>query len=636
MMSGSNSKGANRRVEMKARTLVLLALFGCGGSEPRPLPSTTPRAEDSAALVASASVAPVDLDASAAPDVVTAATGQYGGKWAFPDHFDGAPYPHGAVTSDCALATKVGLDVLEHGGNAVDAAVATAFALAVAYPTAGNLAGGGFAVLRFGKDGESAQGAARSTPDERALDFRETAPAVSTRDMFVGAKDGGPRMGWRSMATPASVAGLWALHQAKGKKPWKDVVAPAIAMARDGFVVSDAFLDEITQQKDRLAKNPDSAALFLPGGAPPVLGSTWKNPDLAGVLERVAKDGPKGFYEGPTAKAIVSEMKAHGGLVTQADLSGYRAKWRAPLVFTYRGARVVAMPPPSSGGVTLAMAAHILEGFDLPHEAWHSPAEVHDLAEALRRAFAARNARLGDPDFIKNPLGELLSPGWADAQRATIHADKATPSSEIKSLASPQDGPHTTNLCVVDADGNAVALTTTLNWFFGNGITIAGTGMIMNNEMDDFASIPGTANGYGLVQAEPNAIAPKKRMLSSMSPVVVTGADGNVELVTGGAGGPRIITSVLDVMSNVLDHGMDPVAAVDAPRFHMQHLPDVLGYEKNGLDAALRTPLEAMGYTLKEFGHLATTNAIGRAPAPGTGWIPAADPRRAGSLGTGW
>jgi gamma-glutamyltranspeptidase/glutathione hydrolase len=636
MTSGSKSKGANRRVEMKARTLVLLALFGCGGSEPKPLPVTLP--VDSAAPIAPlASVAPVVPDASV-PDVATAATGQAAGKWTYATHFDGTPFPHGVVTSDCALATKVGLDVLEHGGNAVDAAVATAFALAVAYPTAGNLDGGGFAVLRFGKDGESAQSAARSTPDERALDFRETAPAASSRNMFVAdAKDGGSRMGWRSMATPASVAGLWALHKAKGKTPWKDLLAPVIAMARDGFVVDAAFVEEVAQQKDRLAKNADSAALFLPGGAPPVLGSTWKNPDLANVLERIAKDGPKGFYEGPTAKAIVSEMKAHGGLVTQADLSGYQAKWRAPLVFTYRGTRVVAMPPPSSGGVTLAMAAHILEGFDLPHETWHSPAEVHDIAEALRRAFAARNARLGDPDFVKNPLAELLSPAWADAQRATIHADKATPSSEIKSLVSPQDGPHTTNLCVVDADGNAVALTTTLNWFFGNGITIAGTGMIMNNEMDDFASIPGTANGFGLVQEEPNAIAPKKRMLSSMSPVVVAGADGKVALVAGGAGGPRIITSVLEVIVSTLDHGMDPVAAVDAPRFHMQHLPDVLGYEKNGLDATLRGPLEAMGYTLKEFGHLATTNAIGRGPGQGNaGWIPAADPRRAGSLGAGW
>jgi gamma-glutamyltranspeptidase/glutathione hydrolase len=562
---------------------------------------------------------------------VTAAAPAVPPEWTYAARAQVPPSLHGAVTTDCALATKVGLDVLEHGGNAVDAAVATAFALAVAYPTAGNLEGGGFAVVHFGSD-------------ERALDFRETAPAAASRDMFVspvqdaGASDAGPTLkpsqtGWRSSGTPGSVAGLWALHAAKGSKPWKELLAPAIAMARDGIVVSDAFADEIDSSKKRLAGDPASTALFLPGGAPPKVGSTWKNPDLARVLERVAEQGPKGFYEGPTAETLASEMKAHGGLVTADDLRGYEAKWRTPLVFTYRGARVLAMPPPSSGGITLAMIAHILEGFDLPREAWHSPTEIHDLVEAMRRAFAARNARLGDPDFVKNPLDELLSKEWADAQRATIHADRATPSSEIKSVAASPSGPHTTNFCVVDAAGNAVALTTTLNWFFGNGITVAGTGMILNNEMDDFASIPGQANGYGLVQEEPNAIAPKKRMLSSMSPVIVTGADGKVELVSGGAGGPRIITAVLEVILNALDHGLDPVAALDAPRFHMQHLPDLVLFEKGGLDAALRGPLEAMGYTFKEAGHLATVNVIGRANG---GWIPAADPRRVGSLAAGW
>ena len=262
--------------------------------------------------------------------------------------------------------------MLEHGGNAVDAAVATAFALAVAYPTAGNLEGGGFAVVRFGSD-------------ERTLDFRETAPAAASRDMFVSAAIGRRRTGrgaggqpsqtgWRSSGTPGSVAGLWALHAAKGSKPWKEVVAPAIAMARDGIVVGEAFADEIDSSKKRLASDPASTALFLPGGAAPKVGSTWKNPDLARVLERVAEQGPKGFYEGPTAETLASEMKAHGGLVTADDLRGYEAKWRTPLAFTYRGARILAMPPPSSGGITLAMIAHILEGFDLPREAWHSPA----------------------------------------------------------------------------------------------------------------------------------------------------------------------------------------------------------------------------------------------------------------------
>jgi gamma-glutamyltranspeptidase/glutathione hydrolase len=431
------------------------------------------------------------------------------------------------------------------------------------------------------------------------------------------------------------VAGLWALHSAKGSKPWKEVIAPAITMAREGLVVDQAFADEIDDPRltKRLAKDPVSSALFLPNGAPPKVGSTWKNPDLARVLERIAEKGPAGFYEGPTAEAIASEMKAHGGLVTLEDLHGYEAKWRTPLTFEYHGTHVVAMPPPSSGGVTLAMIAHILEPYDLPHQPWHSAGQLHLVFEAMRRAFAARNARLGDPDFVQNPLDELLSPTWAAAQRKTILPDKATPSSEIPSVGVTSGGPHTTNLSVIDAHGNAVALTTTINWYFGSGVTIAGTGMVLNNEMDDFASVPGHANGFGLVQGEPNAIAPRKRMLSSMSPIVVVGKDGTPLLVAGAAGGPRIITSVFQVLMNAIDYGLDPVAAVDAPRFHMQHLPDELLYEKDGLEPELREKLVAMGYTLKESGHLADANAIGLVPG---GWIAAPEPRRKGSLGLGW
>jgi gamma-glutamyltranspeptidase/glutathione hydrolase len=552
-------------------------------------------------------------------------------------HSPTTPSEHGAVVSDCAQATNAGIAMLKQGGNAVDAAVATAFVLAVAYPTAGNLGGGGFAVVHFGTD-------------DRTLDFRETAPAAASRDMYVeadakagmvdgGAPDGGApvhssRDGWLSAGTPGSVAGLWALHHAKGSKPWKDVIAPAIAMARDGLVVDEAFASEISDLKQRLVKDPTSAALFLPGGEPPKVGSVWKNPDLARLLERIAEKGPAGFYEGPTAKTIASEMKAHGGLVTLPDLHGYEAKWRTPVTFDYHGSHVLAMPPPSSGGVTLAMIAHILEPYDLHAQGWRAAGPLHLVFEAMRRAFAARNARLGDPDFVQNPLDELLSSSWADAQRKTISPDHATPSSEIPSVGAPSGvGPHTTNLSVVDAQGNAVALTTTVNWFFGSGVTVPGTGMILNNEMDDFASVPGHANGFGLVQGEPNAIAPKKRMLSSMSPIVVVGKDGKTLLVAGAAGGPRIITSVFQVLMNTVDYKLDPVAAVDAPRFHMQHLPDVLLYEKDGLEPALRDQLVAMGYTLKESGHLADGNAIGLVPG---GWIAAREPRRKGSLGLGW
>jgi gamma-glutamyltranspeptidase/glutathione hydrolase len=532
-----------------------------------------------------------------------------------------APSPSGAVASDAALASKVGADVLAAGGNAADAAVAVAFALAVVYPTAGNLTGGGFAVARIA--GES-----------RALDFRETAPAAASRDMYLdatGKNSGGSHDGYKSAGVPGSVAGLFELHRALGSKTksWADVIAPAIKLAEAGFVVDEGFADAIASADDRLKKNPESAALFFPGGQPPKVGDTWKNPQLAAVLKRIAEKGPQGFYEGPTADAIAADMKANGGLITAADLKGYKAKWRTPLQFTYRGHVVTAMPPPSSGGVTLGMICHILERYDLAKMGWQTPEELHYVLEAMRRSFAARNARLGDPDFVSNPIDELLSPQWADAQRATIKPDRATPSAEIVAGPPSGTGPHTTHFSVVDAKGDAVALTTTINWWFGSGVTIRGTGMVMNNEMDDFASVPGSANGFGLVQGEPNAIAAGKRMLSSMSPTIVLGEGGRVELVAGAAGGPMIISTVFHIVSNTIDFGFDPVGAVDAPRFHMQHMPDVVSFEKGGLAPALETGLTAMGYAFKEREHIADAMAIGRAP---TGWIGAAEPRRKGSL----
>jgi gamma-glutamyltranspeptidase / glutathione hydrolase len=544
------------------------------------------------------------------------------GGWSFPMRAQAAPSAGGAVSSDAALATKVGLDVLAQGGNAADAAVAVAFALAVVYPAAGNLGGGGFAVTLLG--GQA-----------RALDFRETAPAAASRDMFLdasGKSTGGSRQGYTSSGVPGSVAGMHELWRELGskKKTWAELIAPAIKLAREGFAADEGFV-AFVGHADRLKKYPASAELFFPGGKPVEVGQTWKNPDLANVLERVAQRGPAGFYEGPTAEAIASDMKANGGLITAADLKAYRAKWRTPIEFTYRGHRVIGMPPPSSGGTTIAMICNILGKYDLPKMTWHSPEELHYVFEAMRRAFAARNAKLGDPDFVKNPLEALLSPSWADEQRATIKADRATPSSEIPGAVATREGMNTTHFSVVDGAGGAVALTTTINAFLGNGITVPGTGMLLNNEMDDFASVPGTANGFGLVQGEPNAIAPGKRMLSSMAPTIVVGKDG-VELVAGGAGGPTIITAVFGILSSVVDHGLDPVAAVSAPRFHMQHIPDAVGYEKGGLAPELEKALTAMGYTFRERGHLADAPAIGRV---GPGWVGAAEPRRLGSFAAG-
>jgi gamma-glutamyltranspeptidase/glutathione hydrolase len=530
------------------------------------------------------------------------------------------------VVTDNAIGTKVGVDILSSGGNAIDAAVATAFALAVAFPTAGNIGGGGFLVARI--DGKP-----------YALDFRETAPGAATRDMYLG-PDGkttrDSREGWRAVGVPGSVAGLWeAWHRLGSKnKTWPELLAPAIALAERGFVVDAAFDEGIGYLKERLAKFPASAALFLPNGAPPPVGSTWRNPELAAVLRRIAAEGPSAFYEGPVAETLAHAMKESGGLVTRADLTGYHPVWREPILYTYRGRNIIGMPPPSSGGLTMAMIAHVLEGWDLRTMGWHSAEEVHLTAEAMRRAFAARNAKLGDPDFVKNPVEELLSDAWAKAQRATIRLDKATPTKDLfpQLATGAAGGTHTTNFSVVDAEGNAVALTTTLNSWFGSGVTVPGLGFVLNDEMDDFATVPGTANMFGLKQGEPNAVAPGKRMLSSMSPTIVLDAQGRVDLVLGAAGGSRIITAVFDELSNALDYGMDAADAVRAPRFHQQDSPDILFLEPRALPEDVVRALQAMGHETKNVEHLADAPAIGRDKGL---WQGAPEPRRNGALGLG-
>jgi gamma-glutamyltranspeptidase/glutathione hydrolase len=594
--------------------LVIIIIESCAGPTPTPSP-----APSSASYAPRSELHPPPADAAGSATVSTDAAAK-SAPWPYdaPVSVRGAG---GMVVSDNAAGASVGREVLATGGNAADAAVAIAFALAVAYPTAGNLGGGGFAVTRTGTE-------------VRALDFRETAPSAAARDMFVSA-DGKPtsdaREGIKSVGVPGSVAGLWELHRKLGskRKSWAELLAPAIALAERGFTVDEAFLSTLATAGKRLQKHAVSAALFFPNGAPPPAGSTFKNPELAAVLRRIER-GPQGFYEGPTALAIAQQMKREGGLITLGDLKKYQAKWRKPIEFAYRNTKVYSMPPPSSGGVTLAMIAHILEGYDLAKTGFHSPASLHVMLEAMRRAYAARNAKLGDPDFVKMPLDELLSEAWATEQRSTIQPDRATPSSDVASLAPASGtGPHTTHFSVVDAAGDAVALTTTINGWYGSGVTVEGCGFVLNNEMDDFAAVPGTANGYGLVQGEANAIAPRKRMLSSMSPTIVTAPDGKVLLVAGAAGGPTIITAVFQELSNVVDFGLDVGAAVAAPRFHMQHLPDEVSYEKDGLRPDTGKSLEAMGYTLKERGHLADAPAIGRGA---DGWIGVAEPRRLGGL----
>jgi gamma-glutamyltranspeptidase/glutathione hydrolase len=588
-----------------ALTLVLVACGTPPAPPPPPPPPTTATPPPPPIVDAGSDAAPVKAEKPwpyVTPVVVK------GGK--------------GMVVTDNAVSSNVGRDVLASGGNAADAAVATAFAMAVAYPTAGNIGGGGFAVTRI-------------KGEVKALDFRETAPAAATRDMYLS-PEGKPkpeaREGIKSVGVPGSVAGLWELHQKLGskKKTWAELLAPAIKLAEEGFPIDEAFAGTFEQQAGkRLLKHPVSAALFFPDGKPLPKGTVFKNPELAAVLKRIVK-GPAGFYEGPTADAIAKQMKEEGGLITLADLKAYKAKWRKPIELKYRGHKIVSMPPPSSGGVTMAMIAHILERYDLKAKGFQSPDALHYLFEAMRRAYAARNAKLGDPDFVKMPLDELLSEKWAKEQQATIKEDKATPSSEIAtSAAASGAGPHTTHFSVVDGNGDAVALTTTINWWYGSGVTVKGCGFLLNNEMDDFAAVPGTANGFGLVQGEANAIQPGKRMLSSMTPTIVSSADGKVEMILGGAGGPTIITSVFQELSNVVDFGLDIGKAVSVPRFHMQHLPDEVMFEESGLLPATKSKLEAMGYTLKERGHIADAPAIGR---DGAEWVGVAEPRRIGGL----
>jgi gamma-glutamyltranspeptidase/glutathione hydrolase len=524
------------------------------------------------------------------------------------------------VVSDAPLATEAGARQLATGGNAMDAAIAVAFVLAVVYPEAGNLGGGGFAVVR------DAYGA------RAALDFRETAPEQAHRTMYVRGKAAAPstsasRVGHLAAGVPGSVAGLWALHQRYGTAPWSALLAPAIELAERGFVVDDRLAGALAEAEPKLARFPASRALLMPQGHPPRPGDVLHNRELALTLRRIAERGPAGFYAGATAELLTQEMERGGGIMTLADLERYEPRWRAPLESEYRGSTIVSMPPPSSGGVALALIANMLEGDELG--TYHGPSHVHLLAEAMRRAFADRNTLLGDPEFVSMPLGPLLSPAYA-AERRSGFTRFATPSSQVAEGLPRPEGEHTTHLAVVDGDGAAVSLTTTINDFFGSGVTVTGAGFLLNDEMDDFTTEPGSPNLYGLIQGEANAIAPRKRMLSSMAPTLVLDADGAVRVVAGARGGPRIITATWQVISNVLDFGMDASAAVRAPRVHQQWYPDELLLESGGFSPEQSRGLEALGYALRSVPDLASAPVIVR-DAISREWTAAPDPRRGGA-----
>jgi gamma-glutamyltranspeptidase/glutathione hydrolase len=480
--------------------------------------------------------------------------------------------PATVVTSDSAMvvsaspyATDAGLAVLRNGGNAVDAAVAVAFTLAVTYPTAGNIGGGGFLVARI--NGRNV-----------ALDFREIAPSGASRDMYLdstGQLTDRSVTGALAAGVPGSVAGLFEAHRKYGTKPWSELVQPAAELAERGFAVDTAFAEDSEGATARLANDSASAALYLRNGRYVALGTTWRAPELAAVLRRIATQGRDGFYTGTTADLIVAAMQKSGGIITHADLAGYRPLWRTPVEFDYRGHRVVSMPPASSGGLTLALILGIVGHDDVASLGWRSAASIHLLAEAERRAFARRNALLGDPAFGPIATAAFLSTDTAAALRAEI-TDRASVGRTAPATPEPR---HTTHFSIVDAKGNAVSLTTTLNESYGAAFTVPGAQFLLNDEMDDFTTAPGAVNAMGLVQGERNAIAPGKRMLSSMTPTLVLDSAGAIELVTGAAGGAYIITGVAHQIVSLFDFHRSLGEAMAAPQFHFQDRPDSLVVE---------------------------------------------------------
>ena len=498
---------------------------------------------------------------------------------------------NGMVVSTDAYASDVGVEILRAGGNAVDAAIATSFALAVVNPEAGNIGGGGFMLIRL-TDGSTA-----------ALDYREMAPAAAHRDMYLdeaGNVTEASEVGHLAVGVPGTVAGLWRAHERYGSIEWSQLLEPAIKLA-GGFEVRERQARSLDHAEDVLRIFPTTEATFLPDDRAPQVGEVFAQPALAQTLQRIQADGRDGFYRGVTADLIVQEMEHGGGLITYADLEAYDAAWREPVEFSYRGYNVISMPPVSSGGPTLAAMAKILEGLDLGSMEWHSAEMIHYMAEAWKRAFADRNAYLADPDFVSMPIERMISDDYGSERRQSIVADRSTPSLEvIPGLGTPDREQNTTHLSVVDVQGNAVSLTTTINSFYGSKVTVTGAGFILNNEMDDFAAAPGQPNQYGLVQGENNAIEPGKRMLSAMTPTIVEYADDRLFLVLGTPGGATIITNVFQNISNVIDYGMPLRQAVNVPRVHHQHLPDRIDWEPGSLLPETIRALEAMGHTVHE------------------------------------
>jgi gamma-glutamyltranspeptidase/glutathione hydrolase len=544
-----------------------------------------------------------------------------------PSRFQPVVARNGMVASQEKRATRVGVEILKAGGNAVDAAVAVGFALAVTHPQAGNIGGGGFMLVHLAGRNETI-----------AIDYRETAPAAMTRDVFLDQKgDADPAKSRDSalgVGVPGTVAGLALAHEkyGSGKFTLAQLVAPAIAFAREGFTVDDDLADSLPRAQPRLARWPASARIFLRGDRALTRGDRLVQEDLAASLQAIADGGPRAFYEGPLAGKMIAALKASGGIMTLDDLKSYRAIERPAVRGSYRGYQVASMPPPSSGGVHLLQILNILEGFGLRDYGSGSAATLHLMIEAMKPAYADRAEFLGDPAFVKVPVAGLTSKRYADGQRAAIDPDRARPAQAIRAgNPAAHEGDNTTHYSVVDAQGNAVANTYTLNFSYGLGLVAEGTGILLNNELDDFAAKAGAPNAYGLVGGDANAPGPGKRPLSSMSPTIVL-RDGRVLLVTGTPGGSRIITMVLQVILNVIDHQMNVAEATAAPRIHHQWLPDQAFAERGFSPDTIRL-LEQKGHKVVTGATFGSANSILVTPEGLTG---AADPRQRGTLAEGY
>lgn len=526
--------------------------------------------------------------------------------------FAGWPEPvrgkNGMVASQHELASQIGTEVMKKGGNSVDAAVAVALALAVVYPEAGNLGGGGFMLIRL-KDGTTT-----------AIDYREMAPEKATRNIYLDDNgnliegEGSSTIGYRAAGVPGTLAGLEMAFKkyGSGKLKWSQLVEPARRLAEDGFVLSYRLARLFKTYRSNLEKYEDSKKIFLNNGKFFEEGDLFKQPELAQTLARIQKTGAREFYEGKTARLIADDMKAHNGLITLEDLKNYRAKERTPLRGTYRGYQIISMPPPSSGGIVLIQVLNMLEKYDVKKMGWASAEKYHLLTEAMRRAFADRAEFMGDPDFGEVPTEKLIDKNYAAERLKSFQPDKASLSSEIghgEPLG--RESMDTTHFTVMDPDGGVVSNTYTINDLYGSAVTAKGTGILLNDEMDDFAARPGKPNMFGLIQGEANAVGPKKRPLSSMTPTIILNPDGSVWFALGARGGPRIITAVIQSTINMIDHDMNIQEAIDAPRIHHQWYPDKIYYESYGLSVDTRNILEKLGHKFNDSpGDLATATAI--------------------------